>query len=390
MMPSRTRTGLVVGCLILLMVTGATADDIRQLRLFGPPQVSPYGDGPEPGEGLFFTFEGLFWWIETPEATPIGFPNLTRNVFFGPDDSDMVVQSNTHDTGFLKNFLVEGNRYEIGRVLDRWGWFVSAYDLHDQWNTRTLDDVDVVFVDDEFGPLGLKLLEGFFFDDPDADPPTTVIRNLPVTFDDVRVTNRVDHWSVELNAMYRTRRRHHGGFFEFFGGARYMELDDTFLVSAEGGILADSNWDTRVENNIIGPQAGMRWFRQHGRWRLSAEGRLFAGINNQNIHQSGVFGTQLNPTQEVEGQPMNFDTTGYVNDAYEVEFSPGLELRLDLHYQITRALSVQVGWTGFYLDGIARASSMINYEVPTMGINLGNNRQDVFIQGVTVGFELNR
>jgi hypothetical protein len=385
--------------------------DMRDIRLFAPPDISPYGDGPEPAEGLFFTFDGLFWWIDTPDTAPIGFPNLTREVYHGPDSTE--IQTNTHDNQFIKNYMTKGNRFEIGRVLDRWGWFVSTYHLHNQTTSRTLRDVDVVFVDDAFGGGGDRLLTGYIV----TDATTFSIENLPITFDEMTVSNRTDHWSIELNGLYRTRRRHHGGFFEFFAGARYMEFDDTFKVRANGNradqtlwedndndgtweqtdftdfptqVLADSYWNTKAENNIIGPQVGVRWFRQHGRWRLSAEGRFFAGLNNQNITQTGLFGSELDPSQRIQGRSENFAPSGYTNERYELEFSPGAEIRLDLHLQITRAISAKLGWTGFYLDGIARASSMVNYEVPTMGINMANNRQNVFVQGLHVGVEVNR
>jgi len=41
-------------------------------------------------------------------------------------------------------------------------------------------------------------------------------------------------------------------------------------------------------------------------------------------------------------------------------------------------------------DGIARSSNMINYTLPMMGINLDNNRQDLFIHGLNVGITINR
>jgi len=430
MTPNKTRTWLLIGLVIFSVASGAMGRDIRDMQLFAPAEVSPYGDGPEPAEGFFFTFDGMFWWIGAPKDQPIGFPNLTRNVYFGPEDSDMVVQTNTHNTGMLGTDMVEGNRFEVGRVIDRFGWFLSVYDLKTQTSRLTTSEMDVVFVDDEFGS-GLELLEGYFISDPTATPPTAVRRNLPVTFDHVYIENKVEHWSVELNAMYRTRRRHHGGFLEFFAGARYMEFHEEFNVDARGHVvgatteddddttierwffnretgewefgeidtggdglqiraLGDSYWNTRVENNIIGPQLGIRWFRQHGRWRLSAQGRFFAGFNNQNVSQRGVFGTDLDPSTLIEGRPANFDTTGYSNDQHALEFSPGAETRFDLHYQFSRAISFKVGWTGLWIDGIARPSSMINYEVPTMGINMANNRDTVFVHGLNIGVEVNR
>jgi hypothetical protein len=43
-----------------------------------------------------------------------------------------------------------------------------------------------------------------------------------------------------------------------------------------------------------------------------------------------------------------------------------------------------------WLDGIARASSMINYTVPAMGINMADNREGVLLNGLTLGFDVNR
>ena len=54
------------------------------------------------------------------------------------------------------------------------------------------------------------------------------------------------------------------------------------------------------------------------------------------------------------------------------------------------AISFHAGWTGFWMDNIARANSVINYTVPAMGIDLTRNKQDVFINGLTLGFDVNR
>ena len=42
------------------------------------------------------------------------------------------------------------------------------------------------------------------------------------------------------------------------------------------------------------------------------------------------------------------------------------------------------------MDGIARPSGIINYQVPDMGINVANNRQNVFVNGLTLGIDINR
>jgi hypothetical protein len=91
---------------------------------------------------------------------------------------------------------------------------------------------------------------------------------------------------------------------------------------------------------------------------------------------------------------MSHVTATYVD--YEHVFSPAIELRLEGRYQITRAISFHAGWTGFWVDGIARANNILNYQVGTplgeqpMGIDPTGNRQSLFINGLTIGFDVNR
>ena len=82
--------------------------------------------------------------------------------------------------------------------------------------------------------------------------------------------------------------------------------------------------------------------------------------------------------------------TATTNSAFLQEFSPIVELRLEGRYQITQALSFHAGWTGMWIDNIARASSVIEYTIPTLGFDTSQNRENLFINGVTVGFDINR
>ena len=87
-------------------------------------------------------------------------------------------------------------------------------------------------------------------------------------------------------------------------------------------------------------------------------------------------------------------TATYVD--YERELSPAFELRVEAKYQITRAIEFKAGWTGFWMDGIARANSMIDYKTGTverrrtLGIDMSGNRQSLFVNGLNIGFTVNR
>ncbi len=105
----------------------------------------------------------------------------------------------------------------------------------------------------------------------------------------------------------------------------------------------------------------------------------------------GFLGSALDPTTLVQYQISNMGPTAFVHRAHEDEFSPMIELRISFAYQVTSAISARVGWTGIWIDNVGRASRIINYEVPNMGIDLSHNADDyAFMNGVTFGMELNR
>ena len=62
---------------------------------------------------------------------------------------------------------------------------------------------------------------------------------------------------------------------------------------------------------------------------------------------------------------------------------------METSYQFTRAIALKVGWTAFYAAGIGRASNLVNYRFPDMGI-LSANRTNFFSHGVNFGVEINR
>ena len=70
----------------------------------------------------------------------------------------------------------------------------------------------------------------------------------------------------------------------------------------------------------------------------------------------------------IAGNSLNLRPTGW-NTAIGKPSSRTLaELRFNLQYQVFNKASVNVGWTGLIVDGIARPSDMINYTLPTMGL----------------------
>ncbi|NLX95568.1 MAG: BBP7 family outer membrane beta-barrel protein [Rhodopirellula sp.] len=442
----RAKPWLGVWLSVLLTGAMANAQGIEDMQLFAPTEFDQFGGGPRADQGFFFQFDGLYWSILAPDYDPIGEPGLTREVFYTPDRS--TVQHNTISNSNLAADAVGGQRFEFGNVCGHHGWMASIFYLHDQNQRLTYSDADIVFDDQPFQhQTGLHgRLHGYVanifaaLDDEIGSAAVyedMVLRDLPVEFDEVILKNKVETWGTELNYIFRTHPAGHGGIFEFLFGVRYLKFNETFSFDGYGqrfdlwaseeqdddeeseeitgvpyapnSILADSSWWSVAENHIYGPQLGLRWFRQSCRWTLSSEARFFAGFNSQNLEQAGVLGTKLDdqfPTEEVSYvgqappsatdfpfQPITMEPIGYKHMRTEQEWSPGVELRFDLAYKLTRAVDVKVGWTGMWIDGIARASNLIDYsltETSIMGIDIDDNRQSVFMHGLNIGFNINR
>jgi len=417
-------------CLVLLTALPAVGQDLEGMQLFAPAEVGPYGDGPQPKEGYFFVFDGLSWSIGRPDVVVVGNTTEDSRIVYNVGDATTGwTQTNTHDTGEFTSARTEGNRIEFGCVRNRRGWMFGVYKLNDQTQRLTASEVDMVFFDPAFGPQGVRLLQGVVDQIPDPQNPDEtidVLRDLPLTFDDVLVRNRVEHWSTELMCIHRTRPFHRGGRVELFAGLRYMEFDDAFSVDAlgegevDGGddadadqqqadqvpsILADSFWNTEADNHIVGPQLGVRYFKICSRWMINIEGRFMAGYNFQSFRQRGTLGTELDapggPTGDDDDddddggggelfEPRLMNATSFNHAAHVEEFSPVVEIRAGVRYKLTRAVDIGAGWTGMWIDNVARASNLINYEVPNMGLRTLYNRQNVFVHGVGFTVTVNR
>jgi hypothetical protein len=392
------------------------------MQLFGPAADSTYGGGPRPNEGFFFTYDWLRWTISAPEDTPIGFPNLTRTVYYTPTRS--TVQSNTLNTEVLDSNFRDGGRMSFGQVEGHDGWMFNYWRLKQHHEKITANGVDMVFQDETFGN-NQRSIYGWVYDVAELGQSQVTLLNpqlhdLPLSFDEVTVDTSVDTWNVEL--MYLRRLHPRGrGVFEWQFGVRYLEFDDLYKFTGTGErfvydsasnlvgpatVLSESTWTTEAENHIVGPQVAVNYVVKAGRWSLGSNGRFFAGFNSQNIDQQGTLGSRLDepypgtitaapvPTPvRAPWVPETMTPTTFTHGRHFSEWSPAIELRLDLKYQVTRAISLNAGWTALWMDGIARSVNVTDYRISTtnaMGIIDAHNRQDVFMNGFNVGVEVNR
>ncbi len=411
-----------------------------------PADLSLYGNYPKPNYGWFGKAEGIYLRFDGPDTTTIGRSGYNPATF---DGQRRIFQPNTLDTGWIDADWAWGNRLEGGYMDDdNTGWLISGFSTNTITSTITAgyfppnlvnQGVGVSFLP-QLGPDGISLLEGFtdvdgdgFDDDLDQDtifgrdgqdtgtpngtPPPAFIPPLdgipdtaaatdfddlvyfPVFFGTLHVENKVRTFNIEAMRVWRRSPFKRWAMVEWFAGARYFMMIDKFNVDTRGAGLLNPNgaqqdvtdasyWHTEADNNLIGGQFGLRILRKQHRLTFIGEGRAFIGANYQNFDIRGQLGNGLTPG--ATNQPLDLGDTIFHDTEHAVQFAPGGELRVAVNYQVTRAIQLQAGWTGMYFNGLARASQSIDYRIPDMQISTAQNDQDLLIQGLAFGVEINR
>jgi hypothetical protein len=316
---------------------------------FAQPEFSTYGRGPQPPNGLYFNVDYMRLAIQAPEAADIGQPGSTLS------------------NSVFKNEFTNGSRYEIGNRVDDKGWLLGAYQISQ----------------------GQRIQSGGVAGASGAGTGAQIIFGGAVgsfPFENIDVHNYASSWGLEIMRTWRCEpeRVPYAYVCEFMAGVRYLYFSDRYDFDGfQNG--AEGFWTTRSFNNLIGPQIGMRVSKQYGPWFVAFEPRAFAGFNYQNLEQSG----ELPQTVVGAGNPMPFNNT-----MHDEEFSPVVEIRGEIAYFLTRKVRTRFGYSGYWIDNLARAPSMVNYAVPiggagAMGFVANSNNQDAYIQGIHWGIEIN-
>ncbi len=274
---------------------------------FAPVDRSLFGgETPEGRVGFFFNWDRMY--VNIPRAQG----ELTMASSAGDLNTNFVAQK--------KGDWVWGNRFNSGYMTEEdHGWLLS-----------------------------LSHVEGGY-----GDTPAELGRS-----------TRSNFWSGELNKVYRIPLKG-GANLEFYGGGRYIYLSDFSLEDI------DAAWEYQeVQNQIAGGQLGLRYFKQKGRWLLSADFRTFLGHNTQFMaYQDTENHVASLPQVNNPPAPPNEPAEAFIpfrDERRLDEFVPMVELRLDATYYVTRDLALNFGFDFMHMfRGIVRS----NPEFPGLNEN---------------------
>lgn len=459
----RTLKTLLVIALVIASAGTGFGQNLETMQPFDMVVPTTYGGGTRPNEGFYFDIDFMAAWISRPDITTIGSDQgrgmvyyvdrpvtydqiekgtadtyiMVPTVTINPNNSYEVIRDadvSSYNTSMLTSNWVCGRRYDVGYTWGHHGLGVSVYDINAYTQTYTVENAKVAFdVADKPGTdhswlHGITTVNGtesvVFPGNENNVDSLYVYGELGVKFSSLKVTNKTDTNSVELNYTYRFHpsdcfgRRY--GIWELDFGLRYFQFREEFNVYGSGGCLSDSWWETASQNNLIGPQFAARYFRTWGRWTFDIQAKFMAAINNQSIRQNGVLGSNLSTRYEtiqteveggdgevtyqntyyeyigMQGYPGYINSTSFTFNHYGTDtlFSPVAELRFNAKLQVTQLVNIRMGYTFMYVGNIARAAEMVEYRIdgtsPAMGINMDYNKGCSIVHGFTLGLEVNR
>ncbi|HJN10677.1 MAG TPA: hypothetical protein QF564_18470 [Pirellulaceae bacterium] len=382
-------------------------------QFFAPAEVGEFGGGPDLNTGWFSSYARLYMWVSRPEdqaaITQFTLSNVPTTLG-SPVDGDY---------GW-------GTRYEVGYMTDEdHGWLGSLWRIGGPHVSDVLqmERVNVAKLTDEqntnFDPTSFVDLRGgttaggggggggqqtavrqFRQGIPavDANNPQSGQRDYLVTnsINDMKLS------SFELNKTFRWKKMTHGSTLEPFFGFRYMRFDNYLTrqqynrwdpatgLSQPGLFPPDldpepftvetlNSTKATFYNHMVGGQFGFRWYKRKSRWNLSSELRAFAFQNIQ------IFNSTTNvEVTYYEDFGIDEDVQSVTRDRQNTtgngtEFVFGGEIRADAAFEITRDVSIQLG---FNFMEIARGIGR--------GRTLQANDEDVTIFGFNGGFIVNR
>lgn len=283
-------------------------------------------------------------------------------------------------------------------------------------------------------PLFVPPPDGF----PDVPHATDFgdLVQLPIIFPHLQTKYSSRAWGAEVMRTWQLGKGRAGGAWDVMAGVRYLRFRDNFYFSGTGpeqsvvlvpaggtgggsttnppgqlieGILSNTAFTQTGDNNLVGPQIALRYLVGKGRFSLNTEGRFMTAANFQTVRQDGWVASRpdmgkIQPTFPLiyqdnnatfgtivpQFRTPNLSPAGVHHILHATQFSPLGELRLNANYQVFRSFSVNVGWSGLVMGGMARSPNMVSYSLPDMGILSAHNRQVVFINGVTFGMNFNR
>jgi hypothetical protein len=170
-------------------------------------------------------------------------------------------------------------------------------------------------------------------------------------------------------------------------GFRAFQVDQHNRLYANVGIFQGGYWDLGAENQVVGPQAGIVWTRQRGKWSALLQGTVIAGYNHRRAVLDGSMGQELIPG--ALNRPLYSRPTEIRQHESQHEFCPTGEVRALSHYRLTNAITLKLAWSAFAASNLLFVNDDAVYQLPYMEVS-HSNVDSLLVHDVFCGIEFVR
>lgn len=392
--------------------------DFYDFQLFAPPDLQEYAIRPSPREGMFVSYDRLYWSVTPPPVIGVGNRDFYPTEVLSPDVIANLNNSQPQgqvppfivygtpeatfdlNTSWLMTQMQWGNRYDIGWIYDDRGFAVRYFNLQNSGQTfQTINEFSVNTptqqVDVDITPPADFLSQGFV--------TVTLLNTSPAPDHTIsqRFTQRnsVEVQSVSVAGLVR-RSLARTSPLTFSVAGRFLQFADRYSIDYQSDQypfpdstnrpapvpLQRGDWETKTFNNMVGPEFGLAYEKTAGRWTVGFDLRFTAAMNFQNnLYRGANFPNFLSADyirSDIESQQVEVipgSTGGVVTTAnnlpllyqiygmrqqnatnsaeHNVVFSPIGEWTLETRYRVSQGVLLRLGYTGTWMAGIARAST---------------------------------
>ncbi len=170
-------------------------------------------------------------------------------------------------------------------------------------------------------------------------------------------------------------------------GLRAIERQDGQYFLATGGILDRSQWQTEVENHIIGPQLGVVMLGSAGPLSIRIQATAMAGFNYGDVRQSGAIGHER--ISGALNRPLYARPVAFNHITNHDEFSPSGELRGEATYRLSQSASLVFTWSGTAIRNALLSENRTRWQLPDMGL-IDPGDQHIFVHNLFCGINVVR
>ncbi len=258
--------------------------DFYDFQLFAPPDLQEYGIYKEPSEGIFFSYDRLYWAITPPSVTGVGRTQTGAYLIpSSPISPQAIVQLNNAslqasgssgvnviggiylygadplqldlNTSWMRTAMTWGNRYEGGWIYDNKGVEIGYFDTGDQNQSfQTISEFAASSPTQTFeqtGEQGVAAIGGI------AAPivTTTIVSESPPPDHMIAQKLTQDNYTrmQSAAAAFIVRRelgrRGSGTTLRFGCGPRFLQFEDKFRIGYESNQYAFNTGPTGDTGN---------------------------------------------------------------------------------------------------------------------------------------------